>query len=199
MTSTVHPRGRGEHQLAGAGFAEGHGSSPRARGTRLNGNKHQVGRRFIPAGAGNTRDRLAADDVEAVHPRGRGEHSCRRSTSRPNDGSSPRARGTLRTAVDSQHAARFIPAGAGNTRNTAGRRRLGSVHPRGRGEHVPTAFQGDKSRGSSPRARGTRLHQVQRRRHGRFIPAGAGNTIASSTRRGMPPVHPRGRGEHPQI
>ncbi len=33
--------------------------------------------------------------------------------------------------------------------------------------------------------------------HGRFIPAGAGNRIASSTSQQESPVHPRGRGEQP--
>ncbi len=49
--------------------------------------------------------------------------------------------------------------------------------------------------GSSPRARGTVAGLSLHSRSLRFIPAGAGNRLASTPNRGANTVHPRGRGE----
>ena len=153
-----------------------YGSSPRARGTRVDGLEHHVAGRFIPAGAGNTCSGRYSAWRRSVHPRGRGEHAGSRSASVTLHGSSPRARGTRQRRVAFGDGARFIPAGAGNTSA------VWSVAPRWCG--------------SSPRARGT-LHQREGdRRFGRFIPAGAGNTIFPMPSCDQCRVHPRGRGEH---
>ncbi len=92
-------------------------------------------------------------------------------------GSSPRARGTLRHRIAHQLDQRFIPAGAGNTSISELSIRLITVHPRGRGEHPILGGEGGPADGSSPRARGTRRVLAQIVHDGRFIPAGAGNTI----------------------
>ena len=169
------------------------------------------------AGAGNT----AADDNKiqrnTVHPRGRGEHRTIIDPATFADGSSPRARGTLRCCGCWLLVVRFIPAGAGNTGRiyfTGGYR---AVHPRGRGEHGSIRTSTSSITGSSPRARGTREHPDKHIINHRFIPAGAGNTFvivemrllvggssprARGTRRSATgfvsffTVHPRGRGEH---
>ena len=172
------------------------GSSPRARGTQLLSYLGVSDGRFIPAGAGNTRDKTKARRPRAVHPRGRGEH--RRSTPRPasSTGSSPRARGTQKLDQGSAHSRRFIPAGAGNTSSAARPTSTTPVHPRGRGEHEVNHDGIIRGNGSSPRARGTLVHRRRGRRCRRFIPAGAGNTrIATATATAIT-VHPRGRGEH---
>ena len=70
------------------------------------------------------------------------------------------------------------------------------VHPRERGEHPGPLSAGNSTRGSSPRARGTRGREHQRRRSHRFIPASAGNTATCAPASRYPPVHPRERGEH---
>ena len=114
-------------------------------------------------------------------------------------------------------AERFIPAGAGNTRASvrnrspgggssprargtpqypAVRHCIGTVHPRGRGEHTRAYFLSTSFGGSSPRARGTHWCNVPCRVVGRFIPAGAGNTYGVHWPQTMYAVHPRGRGEH---
>ncbi len=52
--AAVHPRGRGEHRTKFSYGHMGHGSSPRARGTRPVRPVSAFCNRFIPAGAGNT-------------------------------------------------------------------------------------------------------------------------------------------------
>jgi len=84
--------------------------------------------------------------------------------------------------MSDKYAARFIPAGAGNTRLGATSLSLNSVYPRWRGEHSGGICRKTKPRGLSPLAR--------------FIPAGAGNTIQGGLRTGPPAVYPRWRGEH---
>ncbi len=111
----VHPRGRGEHRELAAQALLAAGSSPRARGTRLQALFERVGHRFIPAGAGNTGGRGIGARGRSVHPRGRGEHSGLRTVKRYPCGSSPRARGTPGVFGIELEADRFIPAGAGNT------------------------------------------------------------------------------------
>ena len=110
-------------------------------------------------------------------------------------GSSPRARGTV--AADSPEITikRFIPASAGNGTADALQIAGVAVHPRERGERMPSFIARSRACGSSPRARGT-VHgigvpvDVER-----FIPASAGNGRANVVRAGLVTVHPRERGE----
>ena len=111
-------------------------------------------------------------------------------------GSSPRARGTLYQFQWAIDRPRFIPAGAGNTRGFLGWLRPSPVHPRGRGEHDMPSAEAASDAGSSPRARGTLGDSFDGDGGGRFIPAGAGNTLVSRSERVPRSVHPRGRGEH---
>ncbi len=69
--------------------------------------------------------------------------------------------------------------------------RQGPVHPRTRGEHKLGAASPLFTVGSSPHARGTRLHGPGSDRDGRFIPACAGNTTSSVKRALIWTVHPR--------
>ena len=153
------------------------GSSPQARGTLRPLYYCRTIRRFIPAGAGNTALLRRHGCINTVHPRRRGEHSGQENPA--------------------STSARFIPAGAGNT----GYRRTGcrprTVHPRRRGEHTVAVGALVVSPGSSPQARGTRLRSASAQISGRFIPAGAGNTLYPTSRAQQSTVHPRRRGEHP--
>ncbi len=176
---TVHPRGCGEHNQRRALIKMSDGSSPRVRGTPTNRAVGQGNERFIPAGAGNTAGSPLEPRRAAVHPRGCGEH------------------------VDSISmrilTGRFIPAGAGNTMRSSasraasigssprvrGTRRLSrstpaarAVHPRGCGEHHNVLDFDLRFIGSSPRVRGTQPSSLRSRARIRFIPAGAGNTLA---------------------
>ena len=57
--ASVHPRWRGEHGLEGLEQGGVGGSSPLARGTQRPWHIYGQGKRFIPAGAGNTQQRPA--------------------------------------------------------------------------------------------------------------------------------------------
>ena len=71
------------------------GSSPLARGTHTDISMQLSGKRFIPAGAGNTLQGMDNVAVNKVHPRWRGEHPTTCANGIPRGGSSPLARGTL--------------------------------------------------------------------------------------------------------
>ena len=94
ICSPVHPRLRGElrFHLLGARFLIG--SSPLARGTRLNTLGSRFFRRFIPACAGNSQSGNRVDGHWPVHPRLRGELLHFFISDKLFRGSSPLARGT---------------------------------------------------------------------------------------------------------
>ena len=215
-SSSVHPRERGEHLAVYLIQTFVGGSSPRARGTPLSPLLRHTSLRFIPASAGNTIASPCGAASRAVHPRERGEHFFQRDSTKANNGSSPRARGTqppLLHALPRQGSSprargthgnshrtaglfRFIPASAGNTTQRPGTRENASVHPRERGEHWPPLLSRGGHVGSSPRARGTPPPLPPRQRNSRFIPASAGNTGRRCRTYRRWPVHPRERGEH---
>ena len=102
---------------------------------------------------------------------------------------------------------RFIPAHAGNrtvypvpfdylaVRRRRSARQPRSVHPRARGEQLTSAATNRRDSGSSPRTRGTGRHGDRLAGYFRFIPAHAGNRVASKWCRRARRVHPRARGE----
>ena len=192
----VHPRVRGEHIRAVMAFAIVRGSSPRARGTLFDEMADDVGIRFIPACAGNTRRSSQVVATLTVHPRVRGEHGPGGTDKALVAGSSPRARGTLYMTGNLFALVRFIPACAGNTEVHARCLDQSSVHPRVRGEHIPSRCGRFAASGSSPRARGTHVAVAVDVAQHRFIPACAGNTSSVQGWSSRRPVHPRVRGEH---
>ncbi len=112
---TVHPRVRGEQACRAFLAFPWAGSSPRARGTACNCSAPTASDRFIPACAGNRRGPTDPSDPRTVHPRVRGEQIIEMIGERAYDGSSPRARGTVRSSRTHQRRRRFIPACAGNS------------------------------------------------------------------------------------
>ena len=195
----VHPRSRGEHISPAFSPLPSTGSSPLARGTLGGDDAAVVGRRFIPARAGNTGGCSAAPAPFSVHPRSRGEHHTVHGVPDPLAGSSPLARGTREVVGVAVQAGRFIPARAGNTPGTWRIPPPRPVHPRSRGEHVERSWRTRWTRGSSPLARGTRRSAPRRARRRRFIPARAGNTGTGIGSGGTRTVHPRSRGEHDTV
>src|SRR5436305_592053 len=134
------------------------GSSPRARGTPVLKPWRGALVRFIPACAGNTKAPRLLLGSSAVHPRVRGEHAKGVLTVEYDGGSSPRARGTPAGKGRRLLFDRFIPACAGNTSEHGLLSLPHSVHPRVRGEHASKFTPSEPVAGSSPRARGTRMH-----------------------------------------
>ncbi len=110
-------------------------------------------------------------------------------------GSSPRARGTLQRGGCQHHPHRFIPACAGNARQSTHSPCRRPVHPRVRGERFATAAGPYLIDGSSPRARGTPPQLARRSAPHRFIPACAGNAYGRRKPVRRQTVHPRVRGE----
>ncbi len=172
----VYPRWRGEHRAHFRKIQIIHGLSPLARGTRQRARQTHSGRRFIPAGAGNTVISHLTACTPQVYPRWRGEHSHSPTTISPCNGLSPLARGTPLRQVDPVRQRRFIPAGAGNTLGLGLGLGSDAVYPRWRGEHTSFSLNDNPQRGLSPLARGTRK-------------------IAMSWLRPLA-VYPRWRGEH---
>ena len=152
----VYPRWRGEHLCDNAYSLIFSGLSPLARGTH----KHHYQRnhvfRFIPAGAGNTRTHRSQPILAAVYPRWRGEHINGLTSATGDVGLSPLARGTPVNKLQAERISRFIPAGAGNTREPVFVFQHETVYPRWRGEHAKLGGDIFENAGLSPLARGTR-------------------------------------------
>ena len=132
----VHPRACGEHVSLRSVSVVSAGSSPRMRGTPLARRSSVACRRFIPAHAGNTLQTLETNVLLSVHPRACGEHHELFYQFVTLGGSSPRMRGTHLRTHDQGVRVRFIPAHAGNTRNSRKTGTSRSVHPRACGEHA---------------------------------------------------------------
>ncbi len=192
----VYPRWRGEHASRQRRASPGTGLSPLARGTLSRPSVISVDARFIPAGAGNTIPIVWGGDWQTVYPRWRGEHVVQIVTVQARAGLSPLARGTLRHPSRPASHCRFIPAGAGNTKNSGVSPLTNSVYPRWRGEHDISWGATSGTCGLSPLARGTQDAAPLFCRTTRFIPAGAGNTHQFFLDTCQTTVYPRWRGEH---
>ena len=193
---TDHPRLRGEHMFWPAGRSLVCGSSPLARGTRSPIGSCACLSGIIPACAGNTTVAAIRRCRARDHPRLRGEHSHWRLRTWRISGSSPLARGTLRSLSALSLAAGIIPACAGNTPRPRRSPAWAWDHPRLRGEHVLVRSLVCVLLGSSPLARGTLIFQYDRVSDFGIIPACAGNTWGGACGGSCLGDHPRLRGEH---
>ena len=175
--------------LAGATFAfttsanARHGSSPLSRGPPRPGQGWDVVRGIIPALAGATSGSSSGWASMADHPRSRGGHSPNITKAMVREGSSPLSRGPRYGQRSRAWNTRIIPALAGATAATPGRRKARPDHPRSRGGHVPDVPHCWHVSGSSPLSRGPR--EGWRPVGDRFgiIPALAGATTACAPRR----------------
>ncbi len=191
----VHPRVCGER---GAGANKQRaiaGSSPRVRGTPGRPGRHDLGRRFIPACAGNASSGCRGGTDRTVHPRVCGERRGVLDNVSDTAGSSPRVRGTLRSPDEGRGFPRFIPACAGNACGGGGGSRRPPVHPRVCGEREGVTPEMRPFDGSSPRVRGTLSLAFLDVAPDRFIPACAGNAVDARYTGRLATVHPRVCGE----
>ena len=134
IVRSVYPRWRGELYINEVNLWKLYGLSPLARGTQPDADRYRASPRFIPAGAGNSPTHCTLCRRNPVYPRWRGELSGPSIHLLNPAGLSPLARGTHHHQALPALAARFIPAGAGNSPALAGRRRAVTVYPRWRGE-----------------------------------------------------------------
>ena len=111
--------------------------------------------RFIPTGVGNADQNKQCVFHVPVHPHGRGERAECLDPAGWQDGSSPRAWGTLAGGQKTLGVLRFIPTGVGNAGAASMALRRASVHPHGRGERRRNDEPDPQQTGSSPRAWGT--------------------------------------------
>ena len=111
-------------------------------------------------------------------------------------GSSPRAWGILKRAVDQHLDDRFIPTCVGNTFSYYRVLVLRLVHPHVRGEYAKSRVLFIKRNGSSPRAWGIHNQLPCQKRKIWFIPTCVGNTLYTCKKRVCNLVHPHVRGEY---
>ena len=172
-----HPRMRGEHLVALQFRQRQLGSSPHARGTPSCADHEIPWSGIIPACAGNTIIFVFRLVIIGDHPRMRGEHNSSDLKTVGDTGSSPHARGTLKTCCGVPSARGIIPACAGNTVREFEAFIVLGDHPRMRGEHLYFEYLCLLLSGSSPHARGTQDVSHRYINLLRIIPACAGNTM----------------------
>ena len=171
-----HPRSRGVYRGLINSDDAAAGSSPLARGLRLEGAgpPHRPG--IIPARAGFTHSDNKERRANKDHPRSRGVYTREPGALCNAGGSSPLARGLRAAAAGRGRGHGIIPARAGFTRPLLRRPRRAPDHPRSRGVYIMRKTGRARYAGSSPLARGLRAVPVGGSAHSRIIPARAGFT-----------------------
>ncbi len=190
----VDPRGCGGDLCDRAGIHQDQGGSPRVRGRH----RHRVpvaeNSGWIPAGAGETTSPSPIPIPIGVDPRGCGGdlNSIPWRINPP--GGSPRVRGRLAQTIAPTSQQGWIPAGAGETADSAVLATDCRVDPRGCGGDVPKTSEWMTRTGGSPRVRG-RPHRAHDAVDGLgWIPAGAGETLGLADIEDGHWVDPRGCG-----
>ena len=190
-----HPRAGGERSPSMRATWGIVGSSPRGRGTPLRLRGPAIGRRIIPARAGNACRAAGGRTSGPDHPRAGGERTDTDDDGIMTDGSSPRGRGTPSCWHRDLAAHRIIPARAGNARPARGGWPWSPDHPRAGGERLAGTERIRSPVGSSPRGRGTLDPRAAGGLGHRIIPARAGNAWRGRRGSGLPSDHPRAGGE----
>ena len=166
----------GENYAVPREFSHASGSSPRVRGKRRGSLQAVLRVGLIPACAGKTWMCGVPSRRSRAHPRVCGENQVRRATDAASVGSSPRVRGKLRWAASALSRCGLIPACAGKTCPPPILGIALTAHPRVCGENFFEAVSTCWKRGSSPRVRGKRFHDVNAFWVSGLIPACAGKT-----------------------
>ena len=174
--------------------SESSGSSPLARGLPGGHTPGPAGRGIIPARAGFTRCGRPPSATGRDHPRSRGVYRDIQFHGRQAVGSSPLARGLLLAARNLGRRAGIIPARAGFTSAALSPDSAMRDHPRSRGVYPNTPSGIHVIVGSSPLARGLLGGRTAPAQEARIIPARAGFTPPTTSRRPQRTDHPRSRG-----
>ena len=189
-----HPRSRGVYGRLPYQVVAGFGSSPLARGLRIQMRLELRHVGIIPARAGFTRSSPPGSSPVTDHPRSRGVYAPAGLVRVDVGGSSPLARGLLRVPASRGGYQRIIPARAGFTRTPDRVRLPAPDHPRSRGVYSPPSLVCACAQGSSPLARGLPHGLRTNSPEPRIIPARAGFTFGWRRRVSLPADHPRSRG-----
>ena len=194
-----HPRSRGVYMVPESAIFKHVGSSPLARGLRLNETRVLGLGGIIPARAGFTAYNIAGNNIATDHPRSRGVYRAFLDAGGLSSGSSPLARGLRGGGVEVDLDGRIIPARAGFTPAYVLRHTYHTDHPRSRGVYAARRIAGDVGKGSSPLARGLPRTPCRTAQYPRIIPARAGFTYPCHTGTRTPQDHPRSRGVYGRL
>ena len=164
------------------------------RGKRPRQRRGRVGRRIIPAHAGQTWICRPGSLPAPDHPRACGANLHFFGHNAIRAGSSPRMRGKPEKIIFPLVESRIIPAHAGQTSARARATSSDSDHPRACGANVALARGHLHGHGSSPRMRGKRFRLARLLVQLRIIPAHAGQTMAFWSLLTSTPDHPRACG-----
>ena len=134
--------------------------------------------------------------IDAAHPRSRGENVTTVTKAHAVEGSSPLTRGKPGLAFVRSPRPRLIPAHAGKTQIYDLGVYRERAHPRSRGENGVVILQARHVDGSSPLTRGKPLLISPSLPVSRLIPAHAGKTLRTIANRAFMTAHPRSRGEN---
>ena len=170
------------------------GSSPLARGLPGQCCAHGECSGIIPARAGFTTPTPRRMMRTRDHPRSRGVYGVPCAAGGVSGGSSPLARGLPSCPIRALISLGIIPARAGFTWRGRSRGGFESDHPRSRGVYRARARAFMPRLGSSPLARGLRIHLAYANQSRRIIPARAGFTSAGERPACRARDHPRSRG-----
>ena len=151
---------------------------------------------IIPAHAGLTPTRCRGGSLRRDHPRACGAHTALATNERQLQGSSPRMRGSPRSAHRRSWRTGIIPAHAGLTGPCGRSVGVCGDHPRACGAHASWWFNSDCNRGSSPRMRGSPRATSRSAISSRIIPAHAGLTWEHAPEDYPSGDHPRACGAH---
>ena len=191
-----HPRACGAHSRRLSAPTRSSGSSPRMRGSHINGMTIVRLLGIIPAHAGLTWERLICAIAVRDHPRACGAHGGYIGSAGDKMGSSPRMRGSPLIPMARLWVNGIIPAHAGLTFMLTSRRSPAWDHPRACGAHLRCSALAETMSGSSPRMRGSRSFLLDGRHGFGIIPAHAGLTVRTSPAAERCWDHPRACGAH---
>ena len=167
------------------------GTSPRVRGKLISDALLDLGKRYIPACAGEAPWFTTRATVIPVHPRVCGGSSFVGWLALSGPGTSPRVRGKHEASQARHLINRYIPACAGEARNAKGLSYGLQVHPRVCGGSPPSVAQPPNQAGTSPRVRGKLRRERARRFAEGYIPACAGEACRAASGSRRTGVHPR--------